>query len=88
MNYSHKDYAALSLRSWVNIINGKVTAIDRRKKLVTINESTVLPYDHLILCAGEQYYPIAPMRALVYNAYSKKEVKPHLARPLFGKKNT
>ena len=84
MNFTHQDYAAMSLRSWINIIDGKMTYIDRRKKLIYINEKTVLPYDHLILCSGEQYYHLAPMKARVYNSYSKKEVKPHLSRPLFG----
>ena len=83
MNYSHADYAAMSLRSWVNVIHGQMTSIDRRKKHIVINARTVLPYDHLILCAGEQYYPVAPLRARVYNAYSKQEVKPHVSRPLF-----
>jgi hypothetical protein len=84
MNYTHQDYAAMSLRSWVNIIEGKMTLIDRRKKQIVINERTILPYDHLILCTGEQYYNLAPMRQRVYNSYSKQEVKPHLGRPLFG----
>jgi hypothetical protein len=87
LNYSHNDYASLSLRSWVNIIEGQMTSIDRRKKHIIINERTILPYDHLILCAGEQYYHVAPMRARIYNAYSKQEVKPNLSRPLFGTKN-
>jgi hypothetical protein len=85
LNYSHSDYTALSLRSWVNIVSGKMTHIDRRAKHIVIDDRTVLPYDHLILCAGEQYYPLAPMRARVYNSYSKQEVKPSLKRPLFGK---
>lgn len=83
MNYDQSDYAAMSLRTWVNIIYGKMTSIDRRKKQVIINNQKVLPYDHLILCTGEQYYHIAPMKNKVYNAYAKQEVKPYLGRPLF-----
>ena len=88
MNYDQTDYSYLSLRSWINVIVGKMTSIDRRKKHILINDQTVLPYDHLILCTGEQYYSISPMSNKVWNAYSKQEVKPHLTRPLFGKTNS
>jgi NADH dehydrogenase FAD-containing subunit len=72
------------LRSWVNVIIGKLTSINRRKKYIKINDQTILPYDHLILCTGEQYYFIAPMQARIYNWYSKQEIKPNLYRALFG----
>ncbi len=84
MSYDQTDHAYLSLRSWVNVIVGKMTSIDRRKKQILINDQTILPYDHLVLCTGEQYYLIAPMGIKVWNAYSKQEVRPHLTRPLFG----
>ncbi len=84
MNYDQNDYAHQSLRSWVNVILGKMTSIDRRRKNICINGQTVLPYDHLILCTGEQYYLIAPLQARIYNSYSRQEVKPHITRPLFG----
>jgi len=84
MNYEQADYSYLSLRSWINVIIGKMTSIDRRKKEILINERTFLPYDHLVLCTGEQYYLISPMSNKVWNSYSKSEVKPHLGRPLFG----
>ena len=87
MNYSQKDYAHLSLRSWVNVVIGKMTAIDRRRKHICINGQTILPYDHLILCTGEQYYFIAPLQLRIYNPYSRQEIKPHSSRPLFGKFN-
>ena len=84
MNYSQADYATLSLRSWINVVEGKLTMIDRRKKTISINGRNVLPYDHLILCMGEQYYHVAPFQAKVYNPYSRQEVKPHLGRQLYG----
>jgi NADH dehydrogenase FAD-containing subunit len=86
MNFDSKDHATMSLRSWVNVILGKMTSIDRRHKNIVINGQTILPYDHLILCTGEQYYNIAPHNARVYNAYTKQEVKPFNGRPLFGMK--
>lgn len=84
MNYNDLDHAAISLRSWINIIAGKLSSIDRRKKQIVINNTSILPYDHLVLCTGSQYYHIAPMQAKVYNLLTKQEVKPHLGRPLFG----
>lgn len=86
MNYDQNDHSYLSLRSWINVIIGKMTSIDRRRQNICINGSTILPYDHLILCSGEQYYFISPMQARIYNSYSRQEVKPHISRPLFGKK--
>lgn len=83
MNYDSQDLAAISLRSWVNIITGKMTWIDRRRKVILINGHTQLPYDHLILCTGEQYYNIAPLNAKIYNPYTKHEVKSHPTRILF-----
>ncbi len=84
LNYNSTAHATISLRSWVNLVTGHLTAIDRRRKHVVINERTILPYDHLVLCTGEQYYHVAPLHARVYNDYSRKEVKPHPARQLFG----
>lgn len=83
MNYESADHASMSLRSWINVIIGKMTSIDRRRKHIFINGKTVLPYDHLILCTGEQYYHLAPLQAKVFNPFTKQEVKSHFTRPLF-----
>lgn len=83
MNYDSKDLTAISLRSWVNSITGKMTWIDRRRKFILINGHIQLPYDHLILCTGEQYLNIAPLNARIYNPYTKQEVKSHPTRILF-----
>ena len=88
MNYDSADHAHLSLRSWINVIMGQMTAIDRRRKQITIDNAKVISYDHLILATGEQYYYIAPMQNRVENSYTKKEVKPHLNRPMFGNKSS
>jgi hypothetical protein len=86
LNYVHNDHARMSLRSWVNVVYGKITSIDRKKKQIFINSKRILPYDHLILCTGEQYYRVAPTEAKVFNFYTKSEVKPSLDRILFGNK--
>ncbi|KAK2864232.1 hypothetical protein Q7C36_003386 [Tachysurus vachellii] len=61
--YSSRDHAQLSLRSWVNVIKGKMTAIDRRITCVQINGDHRIPYDHLILCTGQQYQMPCPTGA-------------------------
>ncbi|KAG7316432.1 hypothetical protein KOW79_019973 [Hemibagrus wyckioides] len=58
--YSKRDHAQLSLHSWVNVIKGKMTAIDRRMTCVQVNGDHRVPYDHLILCTGQQYQMLCP----------------------------
>lgn len=40
---------------------------NRTKKHVIVNGSAIVPYDHLILATGLQYYIPAPTKADVYN---------------------
>ncbi|XP_064195939.1 cilia- and flagella-associated protein 61 [Anguilla rostrata] len=56
--YSDRDHAQLSLRSWVNVIAGKMTGINRADKHVLVSGNRKVPYDHLILCTGQQYQPL------------------------------
>ncbi|XP_012942608.1 cilia- and flagella-associated protein 61 [Aplysia californica] len=65
--FSQSDYAQMALRTWVNVVYGKMTAIDRTKKLVTVNGSAIVPYDHLVLCTGRQYQVPCPTGADVLN---------------------
>lgn len=44
----------LSLRTYVNIVNGVMTAINRKQKTISVN-NTFLPYDMLFLTCGRQY---------------------------------
>ncbi|KAL6486664.1 hypothetical protein MHYP_G00060560 [Metynnis hypsauchen] len=53
--YSERDHALLSLRSWVSVVTGKMTAIIRASKHVEVSGGRIVPYDHLILCTGQQY---------------------------------
>lgn len=53
--YSDRDHALLSLHSWVSVVTGKMTAIDRTSKHVQVIGGRTVPYDHLILCTGQQY---------------------------------
>ncbi|KAJ8356097.1 hypothetical protein SKAU_G00188910, partial [Synaphobranchus kaupii] len=54
-SYGDRHYAQLSLRSWVNVIAGKMTGINRADKHVLVSGDRKVPYDHLILCTGQQY---------------------------------
>ncbi|XP_069810288.1 cilia- and flagella-associated protein 61 [Dendropsophus ebraccatus] len=58
--YNDKDYALMSLRSWVNVVVGKMTGIDRAAKFVIVSNDRKVPYDHLILCTGQQYQVPCP----------------------------
>lgn len=45
----------MSLCSWVNVVVGRMTAIDRVAKQVVVSKDEIVFYDHLILCTGQQY---------------------------------
>lgn len=53
--YTARAHAQLSLRSWINVVTGKMIGIDRASKHVLVTGGRRVPYDHLILCTGEQY---------------------------------
>lgn len=52
-------------------------------KLAILDDQTVIPYDHLLLCTGNQFQIIAPMQATVISPLNKKPVPPKLDRILF-----
>ncbi|KAL0967286.1 hypothetical protein UPYG_G00250310 [Umbra pygmaea] len=58
--FSDRDHAQLSLRSWVNVVTGKMVGIDRAAKHVRVTEDRKVPYDQLILCTGQQYQVPCP----------------------------
>ena len=45
----------MSLCSWVNVVVGRMTAIDRVAKHVVVSKEEIVLYDHLILCTGQKY---------------------------------
>lgn len=45
----------MSLCSWVNVVVGRMTGIDRAAKHVVVSKNEIVFYDHLILCTGQQY---------------------------------
>ncbi|XP_052270971.1 cilia- and flagella-associated protein 61-like [Dreissena polymorpha] len=71
--YSHEEYAKVALNAWVNVVYGKMTAIDRKKKIVKISDNTQVPYDHLILCTGQQYQVPMPAPGDFESAVAKAD---------------
>lgn len=45
----------ISLRTYVNMVQGKVTKIDRKEQIIHLNENSFLQYDLLFLMTGEQF---------------------------------
>lgn len=45
----------MSLCSWVNVVVGRMTGLDRAAKHVVVSKTEIVFYDHLILCTGQQY---------------------------------
>ncbi|CAH1791581.1 unnamed protein product [Owenia fusiformis] len=74
--YTEEDYATMSLRTWVNVVYGKMTFIDRNKKFVVVNGDTIVPYEHLVLCTGSQYQFPAPTEADISKLATTSEA-PH-----------
>ncbi|KAM4632856.1 cilia- and flagella-associated protein 61 [Polymixia lowei] len=69
--YSSRDYGLLSLRSCVNVVTGKMVSINREDKHILVTGSRVVPYDHLILCTGQQYQVPCPTGIDTSQAVSK-----------------
>lgn len=45
----------MSLCSWVNVVVGKMTGINRTAKYVVVSKEKKVPYDYLVLCTGQSY---------------------------------
>ncbi|NXT65499.1 CFA61 protein, partial [Chaetops frenatus] len=61
--FNDEDYAQMSLCSWVNVVVGKMTGINRTAKYVVVSKEKEVPYDYLILCTGLSYQAVAPTGA-------------------------
>lgn len=85
LEYGTEELSRLSLRSYVNIICAKLVNLNRPMKLAILDDETVVPYDHLLLCTGNQFQITAPMQANVVNPLSRKAVPAKFDRILFGK---
>ncbi|NXN94399.1 CFA61 protein, partial [Rhinopomastus cyanomelas] len=72
--FSDEDYAQMSLCSWVKVVVGKMTGINRATKYVVVSREKKVPYDHLVLCTGQQYQVLAPTGADVSKLPTNTEV--------------
>ncbi|XP_023778805.1 cilia- and flagella-associated protein 61 isoform X3 [Cyanistes caeruleus] len=61
--FNDDDYAQMSLCSWVNVVVGKMTSINRSAKYVVVSKEKKVPYDYLVLCTGQSYQALAPTGA-------------------------
>ncbi|XP_063927085.1 cilia- and flagella-associated protein 61-like isoform X2 [Zophobas morio] len=46
---------SICLRTYVHVVTGVMTMIDRKEKFISLNDDTHLPYDYLFLMCGEQF---------------------------------
>ncbi|KAL8194299.1 UNVERIFIED_CONTAM: hypothetical protein K2H54_013491 [Gekko kuhli] len=72
--FNDDDYALMSLSSWINVVVGKMTGIDRSAKHVIVSKEKKVPYDHLILCTGQQYQVPGPSGADIRKLPTNREV--------------
>lgn len=72
--FNTDDFALLSLASWVNVVVGKMTGIDRSSKHVIVSKDRKVPYDHLILCTGQQYRAPCPSDADIKELVTNREI--------------
>ncbi|XP_054111250.2 cilia- and flagella-associated protein 61 isoform X2 [Callithrix jacchus] len=83
--FNDKDYALMSLCSWVNVVVGRMTGIDRAAKHVVLSTDEIVLYDHLILCTGQQYQVPCPTGADISQHLTNREVPNSSQRRYTGK---
>ncbi|XP_042320316.1 cilia- and flagella-associated protein 61 [Sceloporus undulatus] len=72
--FNEDDHALMSLASWINVVVGKMTGINRSAKHVIVPKQNKVPYDHLILCTGQQYQLPCPSGADIKKLLTNREV--------------
>ncbi|NXH16161.1 CFA61 protein, partial [Bucco capensis] len=72
--FNDKDYAQMSLCSWVNVVVGKMTGINRAAKYVVVSKEKKVPYDYLVLCTGLKYQALSPTGANISKLPTNREV--------------
>ncbi|KAJ6661329.1 hypothetical protein lerEdw1_014957 [Lerista edwardsae] len=82
--FSFDDFALMSLSSWVNIVVGKMTGIDRSAKHVVVSKDRKVPYDHLVLCTGQQYRAPCPSGADIKELLTNREVSNNTTKRYTG----
>uniref|UniRef100_A0A663EB95 Cilia and flagella associated protein 61 n=1 Tax=Aquila chrysaetos chrysaetos TaxID=223781 RepID=A0A663EB95_AQUCH len=72
--FNDEDYAQMSLCSWVNVVVGKMTGINRAAKYVVVSKEKNVPYDYLVLCTGQKYQVLSPTGADISKLPTNREV--------------
>uniref|UniRef100_A0A8C3JF57 Cilia and flagella associated protein 61 n=1 Tax=Calidris pygmaea TaxID=425635 RepID=A0A8C3JF57_9CHAR len=72
--FNDEDYAQMSLCSWVNVVVGKMTGINRAAKYVVVSKEKEIPYDYLVLCTGQKYQVLSPTGADISKLPTNAEV--------------
>ncbi|NWZ28929.1 CFA61 protein, partial [Asarcornis scutulata] len=72
--FNDEDYAQMSLCSWVNVVVGKMTGINRTAKYVVISKQRKVPYDYLVLCTGQKYQVLSPTGADISKLPTNRDV--------------
>ncbi|XP_065487730.1 cilia- and flagella-associated protein 61 isoform X1 [Caloenas nicobarica] len=72
--FNDEDYAQMSLCSWVNVVVGKMTGINRAAKYVVVSKEKKVPYDYLVLCTGQKYQVPSPTGADISKLPTNREV--------------
>ncbi|NXJ98620.1 CFA61 protein, partial [Corythaixoides concolor] len=72
--FNDEDYAQMSLCSWVNVVVGKMTGINRAAKYVVVSKEKKIPYDYLVLCTGQKYQVLSPTGADISKLPTNREV--------------
>jgi len=73
--FSKAEYEAMVLPTWVNVIDGKMIKIDRVNKKVILSNEKEVPYDHLLLCTGQQFQLPVPTGADIASLVTTSEAK-------------
>ncbi|KAK3713004.1 hypothetical protein QZH41_014115 [Actinostola sp. cb2023] len=69
-----QDHAHMSLRTWINVVKGKMTRIDRTNKIVWVTDGHKVPYDYLVICTGQQFQIPVPTGADISTLVTTSEV--------------
>ncbi|XP_073930342.1 cilia- and flagella-associated protein 61 isoform X1 [Castor canadensis] len=83
--FNDKDYALMSLCSWVNVVVGRMIGIDRAAKHVVVSNNEIVFYDHLILCTGQQYQVPCPTGVDIRQHLTNREVEDSSKQRYTGK---
>ncbi|XP_056150213.1 cilia- and flagella-associated protein 61 [Lampris incognitus] len=72
--YSSRDFGQLGLRPSVSVVTGKMVGIDRKAKHILVSGGRKVPYDHAVLCMGQQYQVPCPTSVNLSRPVTNREL--------------